>query len=173
LGIVISLCALPRTASAGCDASSNFCSSVQPKIDARNNSVCTSCHTQKASQATAGDGAAAYVKYAFDMGDLREWMKSSYWKPGFSKAEASRYRAWDGTMPPGVIPYSIDYTVFYALENWRVNCLNTQANIQYDMTANAGAAAPLTGPGSSTSETTIWGPVTVISGVPTCTTQSK
>jgi hypothetical protein len=42
-----------------------------------------------------------YVKAAFEIDILADWLKSSYWAPGSSKAQAAVLRMSARTMPPG------------------------------------------------------------------------
>ena len=49
-----------------------------------------------------------YVQRSFELDILEEWMKTSYWAPGLSKAEAAKYRMWNETMPPRPDPNRVD-----------------------------------------------------------------
>jgi len=60
---------------------------------------CRSCHDSNSSW-PADSGVRAYVRGAMEMDILRDWIASSYWAPGVSKAQASYLRVSFMSMPP-------------------------------------------------------------------------
>lgn len=69
---------------------------------AMGSSGCTGCHNS-GQDTTPGAGSPItwYTRGAFEMDDMGNWIKTSYWSPTSLKASASWMRIYNATMPPG------------------------------------------------------------------------